>query len=59
MTTNGFDLIVRRQQTRSKRDLVFACALVLLATFGLGTLNASARTADFTTADTTSQTLAR
>ncbi len=53
MHTTGLDLIVRRQHTRSKRDLVFACAIVLLATFGLGTLSASARTAGLGTADIT------
>jgi|GEM_PF-2603712 len=49
-TDNGFDLIVRRQRSRSKRDVVFGFALVVLATFGLGTLTASARTADFRSA---------
>ena len=56
MHTTGLDLIVRRQHTRSKRDLVFACAIVLLATFGLCTLTASARTAGFSTADRSSLT---
>ena len=48
MHNTGLDLIVRRQHTRSKRDTVFACAIALLVTFGLGTLTASARTAHFT-----------
>lgn len=47
MHTNGLDLIVRRQHTRSKRDLVFAAAIALLVTFGLGTLTASAGEAHF------------
>lgn len=54
MHNTGLDLIVRRQHTRSKRDIVFACAIALLATFGLGTLTASARTAHFAPADASS-----
>lgn len=47
MQPNRFDLIVSRQRTRTTRDLVFAAAIVVLATFGLGALHNSARAADF------------
>lgn len=47
MHTTGLDLIVRRQHTRSKRDLVFAAAIALLVTFGIGTLTAAASDAHF------------
>jgi hypothetical protein len=54
MHNNGFDLIVRRQRTRTTRDLVFAAAIVVMATLGLGTLNNSARGADFSSVDASS-----
>lgn len=59
MNTNGLDLIVRRQHSRSKRDVVFGFAIIVLATFGLGTLSASAGSAHFPSNDTTTTTVAR
>ncbi len=42
MDTQRLDQIVRRQRTRTHRDVVFAVALALLATLGLGALAQSA-----------------
>ncbi len=43
MDTQRLDQIVRRQRTRTHRDLVFSVALAILATLGLGALAQSAR----------------
>lgn len=43
MDTQRLDQIVRRQRTRTHRDLAFSVALAVLATLGLGALAQSAR----------------
>lgn len=47
MNTHRLDLIVRRQRSRTTRDVAFALGLALLVTLGLGALASSARGASF------------
>jgi hypothetical protein len=49
MNTQRLDQIVRRQRSRTTRDVAFALGLALIVSLGLGMLASSARGAALTT----------